>query len=583
MTATVRADVDIVSSATYFGDPQAPIFGVVSRPADDLVRGGIVVCGSLGKEHAQTPRGMKYLAEHLAARGFLVLRFDYANTGESAGPQQDPHAVDRWMASIRTAVDTVREFGVPDVGVIGLRAGALLITQDAELVADLDTLVLWDPVAKGRQFVRAQKALYTVISSADADASVADVAEDPDRDLVNLAGQTLHAEAAAQLSAMRLRTEPVTARPAGTTVAFLRETDRTGAVATALTDAGTPVESCGDPTYFLEPMNPSYVSIPEELDQIVEWFDQRYADAAPRAVTVDTQPQAIVAHTVDGRPIETRVYTAPSGAVVWDTAIAGHHDAADKVVISHSIGHDSRIGPARLWAELSLDVASRGGRMLRFDRVGVGESGRARKEDVYIDLYTDGYVARGVQIMESLRLPAGAQVVHTGICVGSWMSAHAALHTREVLGQNVSPTAVLVNPLMWRLRPGITYSPRALEFNTFGSRARRRLIQLVGEYATPTIRRLTPRRWHDTIGRAPILQMPEALCASLWAHGAQLALVLGPEDYAYFDSLGGPRALATGRAQVRITRSSEGDHSAYNARLRAAAKQACLDALDLTS
>lgn len=66
--------------------------GVLSTPQAAAVRGGVVVCPSLGKEQAETTRWLKLFAERLAARGFAVLRFDYPNTGESAGAQDAPDA-----------------------------------------------------------------------------------------------------------------------------------------------------------------------------------------------------------------------------------------------------------------------------------------------------------------------------------------------------------------------------------------------------------------------------------------------------------------------------------------------------------
>ncbi len=70
---------------TWFGPEMAPLYGVIHVPAGRRARGGVVICPPLGKEHVDTYRGLKLLAQELCERGFLVLRFDYHATGDSAG------------------------------------------------------------------------------------------------------------------------------------------------------------------------------------------------------------------------------------------------------------------------------------------------------------------------------------------------------------------------------------------------------------------------------------------------------------------------------------------------------------------
>ncbi len=85
----------MVTTPGYFGPPGAPLFGAISSPVSSRVRAGVLLCPSVGKEQAETTRGLKLFAERLAARGFAVLRFDYACTGESPGAQYRPDAADR--------------------------------------------------------------------------------------------------------------------------------------------------------------------------------------------------------------------------------------------------------------------------------------------------------------------------------------------------------------------------------------------------------------------------------------------------------------------------------------------------------
>ena len=145
---------------TWFGTESEPLFGVLHVPDDGQARGGVVLCPPLGKEHVDSYRGMKLLAQELCERGLTVLRFDYLGTGDSAVEQQSDGAVEDYLASIRTAVAFLRESGVGDVGLVGLRMGALLAASALPTLRGVTCLALWDPVLDGRRYLREQRALY---------------------------------------------------------------------------------------------------------------------------------------------------------------------------------------------------------------------------------------------------------------------------------------------------------------------------------------------------------------------------------------------------------------------------------------
>ena len=76
--------VATVEMPTYFGPMDSPLFGAVHVPDDRRVRGAVVICGSIAKEHMDTVRGLRLLADELASRRILTLRFDYLGVGDSA-------------------------------------------------------------------------------------------------------------------------------------------------------------------------------------------------------------------------------------------------------------------------------------------------------------------------------------------------------------------------------------------------------------------------------------------------------------------------------------------------------------------
>src|SRR5882757_8567751 len=96
---------------TFFGPSDSPLFGVVHLPVDFQIRGGVLICGSLGKEGMDSARLHRTLADGLARRGFAVLRFDYLGLGDSAFGQVRDDAVANWVASVGHALDYLTLIG----------------------------------------------------------------------------------------------------------------------------------------------------------------------------------------------------------------------------------------------------------------------------------------------------------------------------------------------------------------------------------------------------------------------------------------------------------------------------------------
>ena len=114
---------------TFFGPSDSPLFGVVHLPVDNQIRGGVLICGSLGKEGMDSVRLHRVLAGSLARRGFAVLRFDYLGLGDSAYAQGRDDAVADWVASVGHAVDYLTLIGAQSATAIGIRAGCLILNE----------------------------------------------------------------------------------------------------------------------------------------------------------------------------------------------------------------------------------------------------------------------------------------------------------------------------------------------------------------------------------------------------------------------------------------------------------------------
>ena len=149
----------------WFGPPERSLFGLATVPDDGRASGAVVFCPPTSLEGVCARRTFAILADELAAAGILTLRFDNDGTGDSVGSDEDPDRVASWLHGVHQAVDFVRGAGAAKVVVVGMRLGATLAAAAMSGKADapggpIDGLVLWDPCASGRAYLRAQRALH---------------------------------------------------------------------------------------------------------------------------------------------------------------------------------------------------------------------------------------------------------------------------------------------------------------------------------------------------------------------------------------------------------------------------------------
>jgi alpha-beta hydrolase superfamily lysophospholipase len=139
---------------------EGPIFGWYHSSPGALQADCVaVICGPIGHEYTRTHRTMRHLADRLAEHGVPAVRFDYHGMGDSPGDEQDADRVAYWQASIRAAIRQARALsGRSRVCLVGVRLGATMAARVAS-ETPVDLLVLWNPVTKGRSFVRELQAI----------------------------------------------------------------------------------------------------------------------------------------------------------------------------------------------------------------------------------------------------------------------------------------------------------------------------------------------------------------------------------------------------------------------------------------
>ncbi|KQR96530.1 hypothetical protein ASG12_20615 [Williamsia sp. Leaf354] len=573
-------DTATVVEPTFFGPASTPLFGTVHRPVSGVARAGVVMCPPLGKEQIDTTRGVRMLAEDLALSGMVVLRMDHLHTGESWGEQDSPDAVENWLAGIGHAVDHVRGTGVGEVVLVGLRAGGLLATAAAERIDGLAGLVLWDPVLRGRTFVRGQTQLFRMAVAADSAGSSLRGHTD---DVVDIVGAGWHRHTAQALSAMSITLESLPDCPV---LLATSDADLASAPARALLHDERPagrveVVRTVDPTAFVTP--PSFlVELPHEsVHAIGAWIDQ-LLPTEPLVVQHRTRSWAVV----DGEPaapgstsVITEIVTAPDRPLVWITRPA--HGVAHSGLVVHSTAADIRTGPARLWRDLAVEAGRLGAVTVRYDRRGVGESGRVQRADDFAPLHSPTSITDAREVRDLARSLTAGPLTHVGICSGSWSASRVALDVADDTPEHLD-RVVLVNQLTWRRDAPVLGGDAPFSAEVAGTTVDT-APSLRGRLK-PIVARFAPYPLFDAVARLGVMQSPRLLLRPLAKAGIETHLVFGTRDYEHFLSQRGLQALSSVSRSGRgpsVHVAPGGDHPGFHPVVREAVLTECLHAVAL--
>ena len=145
----------------FFGDSDAPLFGVYHPPAGRSPRDeAVLLCYPGCPEYVWVHRVYRRLADRLCAAGFHVFRFDYHGVGDSAG-ETGSGGPERWKEDVAAAAAELREnAGTVRVSCVALRLGAVHAARACADGLELDNLVLWDPVIRGEEYLEELAALH---------------------------------------------------------------------------------------------------------------------------------------------------------------------------------------------------------------------------------------------------------------------------------------------------------------------------------------------------------------------------------------------------------------------------------------
>jgi alpha/beta superfamily hydrolase len=567
---------------TFFGPEESPLFGVVHLPIDREIRGGVLICGSLGKEGMDSMRLHRILAEGLARRGFAVLHFDYLGLGDSAYVQGRHDAVANWIASVGHALDYLTLIGAESVTAIGIRAGCLILdgylAQPHANSRAVNRAVYLDPSGTGRRYLREHTALFRFSAGEDADT--------PGE--VSILGGRLSSRAAAEFGALRMGADPVRARGVEQVLLVTRpaETDKqltalgSAAGVDSIVTGGLP--ECAHPL-------PIPLPIPvTAVDSITEWIDHnvetRTSRAAPRYLTTVTMP----AQGPDGTDVvESIERVEPDGLFVIRTQPRRSGPAPTKTVLFFVAGYELHVGPTREWVESSRRIAGAGAQALRWDPARQGLSGEIRR-DPWRRVYTNADTSNAVAMARHACHDAG-ELELVGMCSGAWYAA-------QVARQIGARSATLANLVVWnwRVLPTLLeqgyFHRQTLTANAPGgdvggpsesrSAARAKaLVRSAQQRTKSLIHKYLPRSVLRILSWVGLAFLPESVLATLARRGTGVTLIVASEDAARFNARGGRAAVdqLQGASQPpRLIDVPAGDHAANHPAMLAAIRSAAL-------
>jgi alpha-beta hydrolase superfamily lysophospholipase len=420
------------------------MFGWLHLPPDGRAAGAVVLCPTMGLEGVYAYRTLRRLADQLTESGLAALRFDYAGLGDSAGTSEGAGASATWLENVGSAVDHARGLGVGRVAVVAMRIGGTLAAQELATQGAVDDLVLWDPCASGRSFLREQRTLWVFLRNQalewgtlkEGDSWGVAASDGADQDgSAETPGQVFGAQAVADLESLSIA---ATDGPLAERVLLLtrkgREPDErmcerltmphvdaeqiTGQEALLGVDATTPEET---------------------LDRIVAWLSKPLGSAV--VVPRPTIGTAVVGRTDEGRAVVERpVDIGPTHLFGVLTEPEGGAKQNVPTVMFLNAGRIDHQGPGRLWVDLARSWSAQGLRCLRFDLSGIGDSPTRDGRTEQVEYPTDALI----DIAETRKFISPedpTNIFFVGLCSGGYHAIESALQQRV-------DTICAVNPVL---------------------------------------------------------------------------------------------------------------------------------------
>lgn len=416
-----------------------------------------------------THRSLRHLAERLAGRGFIVLRFDYGGTGDSAGDDRDPQRWDEWVTSSRDAADALRAAGCGAVCLIGLRLGAMIAAAAASSRTDVAGLVGIAPIANGRLFLREAKALVGAMGRPEAP----DGLRHPEG-VLESAGMILDPASQGAITSFAYAEGSV---PASVLVIDRDDRPPQRDLAERFRARGAAVTEQVLPGFVEMTLDPHDAVVPGAiLSRVESWCVETLAEAGGTAgETARDEAHAFRRETRAIPGVRESLEFLDADSRLFGVVSLPEGARPTRAMLLLNSGANHRIANGRLYTRLARRLAARGWLALRFDVSGIGDSQPhpgAPENDVYSRHAIDDLRAA----IGFLRTRYGITDVETlGICSGAYHGFKGAVAGLPLSG------VFVVNPLVFFWKPGMSLAYPPFE-----------MVQAAAQYRQSA---RDPRKW----------------------------------------------------------------------------------------
>ena len=402
-------------------------YAVVHQPAGDA-RGVVIVLPPVAYDYFHVARSLRYVADCLAAEGFVVIRVDLDGVGNAIGAQPDDAS--NWTRQIAELREVVcAAYSVSQVTWIGLGYGALLA---AEAAIDEDPLVAWAPVARGRRWVRELQALAKVGGA------------DPTADGFDSGGMRFSDTFSRSIAGQSFATLHSTG--AGPVLLIARD-DRDDArgLVDGWREGGRAVELLEHADFVDMICEPHNTTLPVAvIGAIVDWIKRIPATASP-AGAIDPA-SSVVMETYR----ETSLLIDGLNAILTEPTEASA--PSKSVLLLSNAGSVHSAGPNRLYVQLARRLAVLGVASVRFDLRNLGDSHVGAPTADENHPYPDSALDDVRSVVTWARDSSYQNVDVGGLCSGAFTAFSYAEQ-----GIQPTPDAIwLINPLTFEWRDGLS-------------------------------------------------------------------------------------------------------------------------------
>ena len=545
---------------TWMGRSEAPVLAHLHLPpharvSDEGVQvaGAVVLCPPLGREQVASYRTMRQLGDALAGKGLLAVRLAWSGQGDSAPVDDELTVLQNWAADLAAVVAQLRAVGVEQVHLVGLRLGALVAARQA-VGLGASSVLLWDPVASGKNFLRHEQIMYTAEGLAPGDGFTALGYSLPDAD-------------AEELRALKLTSLVSDLEGSDVVLGRLERGEQDTQPDEQLRWTTSEMAA------MLETSSMTARVANHAISSIVTWALDR-SGSHRTWVRIEPQRRASVVHRGPHGPVELRetiVDVAGLPGILTQPA----DGTGDVGVLYIAASSEPMDGPSGLWTLSAREVAAEGAAALRMDKFGTGELGGPLPTDPLP--YMPGFVGDVAAGADHLAELTGRKPVGVGLCSGAYFEMvgdNAARFERVVainlLGFDRDPAdipdevAMATDPEHVMVKAGDEQDGQQLPLK---QRVRREVKTRMPQ---------TAWRW---LGRVGLAHAPDDFLRDA-AAATDLVLAFSPDDFEAFRGQRGEAALAWARRHggpVRMSVDPLLDHGLFGAMGRRRALQLVRD------